>query len=315
MSTDKELGALGKRFNDLPSPADNPDLSWEKIAPQVLQSERLEEDSEDGRFIWWWFTVGGLVLLILAGWFALSPKTVATTNPIAEKIVESQAPTEQQPDNSYTTTPVVVPQRAAANSEPTNTFAAPTLFPKLTSSIVAQAEVALTYSDQKTSRLQQRALPASQREEEQLTAPISVAVPQLPTELIATVSVPNRDLAPAVIEPLTQPAAGADQTKALTLLTGPVSYNLGYSTSNATETDQLSALLRLGYEQSLNDRWFISTGLELRHYRFQSAFEDVDEDARIYQPGTVDTIFRNLTTGEETVSTTDTVSGTRVRRF
>lgn len=64
MSTAKERGALGKRFHELPTPADADDLSWEKMAPHILLPPP-EEDPKRRIPIWWW--VVGLILLLFAG--------------------------------------------------------------------------------------------------------------------------------------------------------------------------------------------------------------------------------------------------------
>ncbi|MEO0731380.1 MAG: hypothetical protein AAFZ52_00990 [Bacteroidota bacterium] len=95
-------------------------------------------------------------------------------------------------------------------------------------------------------------------------------------------------------------------------------FQSGYTDSApwlAEERNGFSPSLGLRYERPFAANWLLSTGVDLRNYRFRTAFENVDTNARLYRPGTVDTIFRNLVTGEERTVFTDTIPGVRVRKF
>ncbi|MEM1357732.1 MAG: hypothetical protein AAGF89_06015 [Bacteroidota bacterium] len=316
MSTAEERGALGERFHDLPTPASNPELEWENMARRILLPEPPEEEPRKRRAaFWWWF--GGIAVL-LAGAFLLWPAE-EDHNPVSEeqptviakgattaeeKLIEATIPLknpvkEQLPATTLTKgigqekalLQVVEVGKTVWTEEVSSTTEenlAPSLAPEL-----AQPEVTIDFSRKAAVVVTQ--LPGG-------GIPMLDQLDQLP-------EVQARNL-PFPVKPK------GEASLAITL--GGGAFQSGYAGDApwlAAERNDFSPSLSLRYERPLTQNWFLSTGIDLRNYRFRTAFENVDPDARLYRPGTIDTIFRNLTTGEERTVFTDTVPGTVIRRF
>ncbi|MEL7161641.1 MAG: hypothetical protein AAFN92_12855, partial [Bacteroidota bacterium] len=114
------------------------------------------------------------------------------------------------------------------------------------------------------------------------------------------------------------PVAPPGKKASLVVTFGASAFRSGYTGETpwlAEERNAPSPSFSLRYERPLSPNWFLSTGVDLRNYRFRTAFENVDTDARLFRPGTVDTIFRNRVTGEERTVFTDTIPGIRTRNF
>lgn len=320
MSTDHERGALGERFHDLPTPAEQPELSWEQMAPQVLRTETAEPEPKVRPLVWWWFSGIALTLLMVGTVYSAlsnhpSSEAIATATEQATDVF----PLKQGSEVTVSEDIFVTKTTPSVPSLPNNSNFSPDA--SNSEIIASKATLSLTKSAPTRALPMQEALVVLTTSEAKSLADrltTSTEIIRLPQRPVTNISVPTHKIAAILRKEETtvsQTPPSQSNGRALSLMAGPVAYDLGYDSPHQTETAQLSGQLRLGYEQSLSERWFVAMGLELRYYRFQSAFEDIDENARIYQPGTVDTIFRNLTTGVETVSTTDTVGGTRVRRF
>ncbi|MEM6771898.1 MAG: hypothetical protein AAF597_15055, partial [Bacteroidota bacterium] len=97
MSTDQERGSLGERFHDLPTPANQPGLSWEQMAPQVLQPQKVEREGKTRPIIWWSGGVALLLLLAGLGYPLLSDDTA--NDVVAEKL---EQPTDTTPPPAAT---------------------------------------------------------------------------------------------------------------------------------------------------------------------------------------------------------------------
>lgn len=287
------------------------------MAPHVLQPTETEDQPEDRIIAWWWLAVTALILIGAGGGYVVSRQNHAPATPMVQQSSLPEVPSNQQP-LVKTTAPAMAPKKAITPNHMTARGVAPGQTPGGSSVPPSDLLIARGAPEQAAEtppQLASRKLKAGGDPQVRLPGrrwpPKSVH--QLSGRPITAIKVPKQGLSVTV-----DPAKSIVKTKrstAISLLAGPVVYGAGYDEPTETVTPQLSVQLRVGFEQILTDRWFVAAGLDYRHLRFQSAFEDVDHNARIYQPGTVDTIFRNLTTGEETVSTTDTVGGTRIRRF
>ncbi len=331
MSTPDERGALGKRFHDLPSAVDNPELSWESMAKNILPPEHPEEKPRRKRLVFWWFFFGFL-LAISTGYFWLSEVEKPVAYPEAAPVVVATSNTNA-PESSECNPPnlssieVAEVKSLMPHKKVVTTPKLPSL--KATVPVLPNLKSA---DGNKPSALGPETIKTA------LTTPRGKAKFKNPEKLRQTRRVV--ELGPLEIEPLMMPGFGFDTVPpillpsfdtitesfhtiaprevALSLMVGAVDFQSRYRGNApwlANEQNEVSGQLSIGYERFLGYSWFIRGGIDVRQYRFRTAFENTDTDARIYQPGTVDTIFRNLTTGEERIVTTDTVGGTRIRRF
>lgn len=318
MSYADERGALGKRFHDLPTTPDSPDLAWEAMARHVLSPEPPEEEPDDRVPVLWWWLAGAVVLLLIAlsVWFArgnTAEEVVAVPQVIAKTSSADLVPKVVEPTKSL----VPGPERETAGNQvfgPVNALhRSPSLQKGITESPTATflSEKRETRSTTPVTEFLATVIPGST--DTQMESELVDGLPPLNFELFTVeASLPS----PMVVRKDEPKDSGSSAM--LSLQFGGVSFASRYS-EGATwlqdENNELSPELSLRYYRPVGKRFFISSGLELRNYRFRTAFESVDTEARIYQPGTVDTIFRNLTSGEERIVTTDTVGGTRTLRF
>lgn len=318
MNNANERGALGKRFHDLPTTPDSPDLAWEAMARHVLSPQPPEEEPDDRAPIFWWWLAGTMVLLLigLSVWFAqentpeeviATPEVIAKTSggdlgaraiPPAKNLAASQ-------DNETASEKVVTPVNASwqrANAPKENAESLMATLP-LKEREPSPAEPAMEF-------------PATTTPESTNTPKKLYLVDGLPTLKFEPLTV--AESLPHLTVERKEESEESKRSATLSFQLGGVSFASRYS-EEATwlqdENNELSPEISLRYTRPLGKKLFVSTGIELRNYRFRTAFEQVDNNARIYQPGTVDTIFRNLTTGEDRVVTTDTVGGIRSLRF
>ncbi|MEM9929221.1 MAG: hypothetical protein AAF840_05355 [Bacteroidota bacterium] len=319
MSTADERGALGKRFHDLPTTPDSPDLAWERMARHVLPVENPEEEPRKPRpFIWWW--VGGILLAIGVGLWWLAEEEPRTNISTAEVVPMAKSTVPARPTQELAFSSV---RPAKVEMKPTASFSAR---PNADHQMAAQAIKAGSTKPQREgpeAKLEEKVMATPLEDESTvLTTPVSTvedfyAVEQVNSLPIAFLSLQEKTLTPGIQRP-TMPAPEATGRSTIALTLGVASFQSGYEGEApwlASEQNEWSPEVALRYERKLGKGWFLSAGPELRNYRFRTAFENTDPNARIYQPGTVDTIFRNLTTGEESIVTTDTVPGVRTRRF
>ncbi|MBC6993597.1 hypothetical protein QWY85_02295 [Neolewinella lacunae] len=318
MITNNERGSLGKRFDDLPTPGDFPELSWEKMAPKVLRPTP-EEEPRRKFFAWWWLALGALLLAFVGGlvyWTTLEQDGMAA-GPVAEGTLPNY------PASDLDCPAATVRETGLAGGE--NTLLAPALASQEANSSGTKRVATDARQPAPSTPTASRVSTTSPVGQTLITEPVFPpprpdlhSLRPLENGPIAALPVAGPGIDREVRLPISAAAPEGkrqDRERTLSLLAGPLTYGLGYEQLLRTDESQLSAQLRLGYTQSLNERWFLATGLDLRHYRFRTAFVEVDDNARFFRPGTVDTIFRNLTTGEERIVTTDTVGGTRIRRF
>lgn len=334
MSIADERGALGKRFHDLPTTPDSPDLAWEAMAANVLPPTPPEEEPDKIRpIIWWWFAGAmGLLLIGLSVW-ANEEHTPEDDRSTREVVVES-IETSDEADASVTTNTLPGKKDNASSLAelPAVKEAAPQSGPDqpgLTQAVKKSPPVVRSEASA-SEQMPPEMLSGNAREEvlgfaaaedrEESPKPASRAEARSPQQLpqlaIGALAVEDPALS-AMVSPEAKEQEGKSAAS-LSVMVGGAGFQSRY-TESATwlqdEANELSPELSLRYTRPVGKKLFISTGVEFRNYRFRTAFENVDTDARIYQPGTVDTIFRNLITGEERIVTTDTVGGTRTLRF
>lgn len=68
------------------------------------------------------------------------------------------------------------------------------------------------------------------------------------------------------------------------------------------------------YRKSVGNKWYWSAGLSSQRFVRRAELANT-RSTTFYRPGTVDTIFRNVSTGAERIVTTDSVSGLRQTAF
>lgn len=88
----------------------------------------------------------------------------------------------------------------------------------------------------------------------------------------------------------------------------------GVATPAAYETPLLGWQTGIRLRRKLSEHWRLSTGVQWQQLRYRSNFSK-REAINLYRPGTIDTIFINQFTGEETYVYRDSVPGVRSRNF
>ncbi|MEM9259757.1 MAG: hypothetical protein AAGA62_08930, partial [Bacteroidota bacterium] len=317
MSTANERGALGKRFHDLPSPADNPELAWENIARNILLPRPPEEEPrKKRRFFWWWFS--GAVALLVAAFLWWYPVEYQGPQPEEEPEVTALIETAEKGRPAMATleevgeSPSVFAQKAD-QEEVVNGLDSEVLPPVVGARLANPMPAGPT---QDKPILKTNMLPQKTVVEDEPFSRDLVPTDQLSARAILPLSYEGKSPTLEVEPELPEESTG--QRSSVALAFGAAAFQSGYEGAAPWlrgERNELSPELSLRYERPVLGQWFFSTGVDLRTYRFRTAFENVDENARLYRPGTVDTIFRNLTTGEERIVYTDTVPGTIIRRF
>jgi len=320
MSTANERGALGQRFDYFPAGAVPADLAWENVERNILPPSAPEEPERRRRGAWWWVVSGAVIFIgILLGYNnSIIPDRVIAEEKllVAEHDETSRDETADEiPLNKVDTLQAT---RVATETNTKSILSQSTPYPiekrtmaiersKITENIdKANHPVAGTTNNSGTS-VAEYALVSVNAVEELPVLEISPLVEILRLPEVKKMVAAEEEL------PLTIAKSG----RALSLIGGLVTFQNGYDGGAADEVESpgLGTQVQLRYTQPLSRKAFLSTGLEWRRYRFRTAFESTDLNARLYRPGTVDTIIRNTLTGEEQTVTTDTIAGIRTRRF
>ncbi len=322
MSNPNERGFLHNRFDDQDHEPLPPELSWEKVAKNVLSPPPRQEERKRV-FLWWWFAavvlVAGLALVGINS-FGVNKEATVTSR---EEIVSPPAVSPTGPAQITKPATLNSTGNGAMNSVP------PAISPAVSgrngstrvSTLLAAQNTTEGASNAGLNREASTVAVNRYADRKQLNASSLTVIAELPRLPLSNVPVdpviPAAELelpVPAVIIPV-------KPFTAVSLTGGLIGYRAGYQPQNdgfdpsTIESPEIGLQAELRIDRSLAKRWYISTGIAYRRYNFRSAFNTTDTDIDLYRPGTVDTIFRNVITGEERVVTTDTLSGTRIRRF
>jgi len=347
MSHAEERGALGKRFHDLPTDTDNPDLSWEAMAANVLSPTPPSEEEPEERkpLIWWWLTA--ILLLLGTGYYFINNDSQAEITASQEEVLVMTQDEEMSLTESIsaqmkipTTETSLQENGPAATRESATENTSPTVSNR--SSLKREQSIAparvkrsgpvLTNNDSEEDRVADAAdvSPIVAGETPLTNEPPTAKAPAEREERVFSVISPlnawppqplsvQNEMPVLVVQGTERDNATAKEKgkNMLSLTAGGFTQQSPYSSGPIPEAEvsQSSPQISLQYGKILSDKWQVNAGIDGRQYRFRTAFESRDENARLYRPGTVDTIFRNITTGEERVVLTDTIAGTRIRRF
>ncbi len=342
MSNAEERGALGKRFHDLPTDTNNPDLSWEAMAANILSPPPEEEPEKRKPLIWWWLTA--ILLMLATGYYFTNNSSQAEDTTSQEELLVTAPDKESSRTENISAQvempgaelspqengPVAAHRPSTENSAaPLSNRSSPKGEPQRGSIPINRSGRVLANDDLTEDRLDKieavvsSATDGSPRINDPATAPVireetaySIISPlnAWPTQLLAI----HNEMPSPVVKITDIDDSSSDQGKNLLSLTaGGFTQQSPYSSGAIPEAEvsQSSPQFSLQYSKILSDRWQIGAGIDGRYYRFRTAFENLDENARLYRPGTVDTIFRNVSTGEERIVFTDTIPGTRLRKF
>lgn len=296
-----EPGRLGPLFEEHPSAVNNDELGWDRMG------ERLFPPRKKRRLVaWWWllpFLVGGILLTLVPEAISSSGNEVERERSITTVLdtpatKPRMADDPQPPIESATTAPTSQP--LLTNSKPTNTApVSPAAPPKTEQS--DQAKPNLLEAASTTPRSEAWATPL---------LPVRIKSPEIPV----TFDLPA--LEGAIV------SLPSNRLNTFLEISGGVNYyKRSFSRSfTLPVTGSYGEEGQAGYQagfligQQLDQRWSLAAGLSLRQQRYR-AYLQREENAKLYRPGTVDTIFRNVFTGEETVVLTDSVGGVRRRTF
>ncbi|MEL7159248.1 MAG: hypothetical protein AAFN92_00710 [Bacteroidota bacterium] len=275
-------GFLDEKLGEQQAPLP-PELRWEAM------EDRLAPRKKKRRFFWLWWLSGAVSLLLFAGWWSLAEK--AATPPPANPLVEQNIPTPE---------PLPIPHQSRETIADTKTSVPDTgakIYPQTgtRNSAPAQKKASpATITDPLTSVRRQVAVAP-------LNFPsfvcVSISVPPVPGEelTVTTPNIPRTTRSPGWI------SLGGGAT---------ITRNLNDRTQGLP-----SSFWRVATGRSIGRRgWALTADLTTQQlvWKNQVTFS---EDATLFRPGTVDTIFRNLTTGAERIVTTDSVAGTRTTAF
>ncbi len=312
METFDQKGGLNDKLGRYKATEIPAGLSWEQMGPNIRAG--LEQKKRRRLLFWWWLPVGLLAMLTIGyfslfggttelGYFPVPGQSVGGNSAIAETAAEvpeempvakdmgTLSPMNNPKVKADTNIPVASPGRTEIKAtEPSKSQAASTTSGP--SNEIKDSGVASTEKIR------------NNLSEPELLSQIEVLPPQAVISLDSTTPYPEVRKIQAARHPWIVEAG-----MGVTFNLNPDIYSAKLPNTTIDPLSGLAASLRIGY--ALPQRPYILwAGIEMEELvqreRLQEAFP-----IQLYQPNTVDTIFRNTITGEEFTSTTDSIPGIR----
>jgi hypothetical protein len=291
-------------------------LSWEKMGPNIRAG--LEQKKRRRLLFWWWLPVGTLVMLTIGyfslfggttelGHFPVPGQPVGTTPAIAK--TETEMPAKIKGANK--TGIAISPDGPKAKGGP-NGLVASSSPAERKASVPSTSKADSTPTNPLNEIKGSQALSADEAQDKrvglELLTQIEVLSPHTVASLNPTTPYPRIPEIQNISRPwIVEVGLGS----AFNL--NPDIYSTKLPGTTIDPLTGLAASLRIGYAlpQRLYTLW---AGIEMEELvqreRLQEAFP-----IQLYQPNTVDTIFRNTITGETFTTTTDSVPGIRSVNF
>lgn len=318
MGTFDQQGGLGEKFGQHPTENIPTGLAWEQMGPKI-QAELVEKKRR--RLLWWWLPSTVLVVMASA-YFLLAAKD---ENIGSFRIPVAVVPARHASDGAVTQQSAQASDQDKQQSNKNRTINPVTSIPEagIQRAVVGHNSQLADVSKQTLTPLEASHLPAMEPsftripsgEQPDDSLVIWSVSPLIESLLLSPLPIPNT--VDWVVKPTVPNAPSA--TWLLEIEAGR-NFNLSAATpspnipnAEVTRLAGVSGGIRLGYaiQQTPYTIW---TGVSVADFVQRERLDDALA-VRLYQPGTVDTIFRNILTGAETFVFTDSVGGTRELRI
>lgn len=322
MATFDQKGGLGDKLGQHPA-ADIPaELGWEQMGPKIQAALAAKKRR---RLLWWWFPSAVLALAAVA-YFALAaeqedigslPIPAATaharpaTDAAARPAAQSEAQSKPKPEPRIESKRSAGPQSPMATAKLRPLIAkrlpAPVIAEKLPSGTV-EAIRAQGLAPQAT--LAEATVPNADLQDHSQAAwqPLPLIEPLLAAPLPSPGTAEWAAAKP--IDPARQPSVWMlelDAGRSFNL--SPMGSSPDFPNTDVAALSGFSGGVRVGYALR-NTPYAIWTGAMVEEFVQRERLSDAFA-IRLYQPGTIDTIFRNTLTGAVSFAYTDSISGTR----
>ncbi|MEM1121507.1 MAG: hypothetical protein AAGJ18_13745 [Bacteroidota bacterium] len=353
MDSFDEHQAFRDKLEDYPLEAIPDHLSWDKTGPAILQG--LEKGKKRRRFLFWWWGIGiGVIGCLLVVWWgypailktqiaAFKVEVVTTKEETSQEIVDKK-PTEidlgdptKDEENSVLASKgrkmkqlTKVEQLSNADKKGDSIFGEE----NLSSNRGLEIPENTVPPTRKIPTIHQQVANFNLMLEDNKVVPLSVekelSINTATTQIVAGKKKNAPILAVEKLPILTNFLPDQKRVVSIQLYDNHNSHKWQFEIAGGTnwwqqgqtilsEADTINTSL-VGWQ--LNARinryfgknWSLAVGLNLQNLRYKSAF-NFTEGASIYQPRTIDAIFTNSLTGEQTVTYRDSIPGLRTRNF
>ena len=289
-------------------------LSWEKMGPNIRAG--LEQKKRRRLLFWWWLPVGTLVMLTIGyfslfggttelGYFPVPGQSVGTTPAVAKTATEMPEEIKEANKTGIATSPDGPKAKGGPNGLVASSSPAER---KASVPSTSEAAPTPTPSSPLNEFKESQAVSADEAQDKRAGLELLTQIEVLSPHTVASLNPTNRYPKIPEIQNISRPwIVEAGLGSAFNL--NPDVYSTKLPGTTIDPLTGLAASLRIGY--ALPQRpYTLWAGIEMEELvqreRLQEAFP-----IQLYQPNTVDTIFRNTITGEVFTTTTDSVPGIR----
>ncbi|MEQ8703958.1 MAG: hypothetical protein RIC19_08550 [Phaeodactylibacter sp.] len=313
METFDQRGGLNDKLGQHKATDIPANLSWEQMGPNIRAG--LEQKKRRRLLFWWWLPVGISVMAAIGyfslfggraelGYFPVPGHLVGENSAVAESITEMPEEIRVAKGTKGIVPPADDPKAKGGTKIPVPSPNSTVINASVSSKSQTASTRVNPLNELKDSQAASAGETLNKKVGLDLLNQIEALAPEAVVSLDSTTPYPEVPEMQAVRRPW---IVEAGMGFAFNL--NPDIYSAKLPTTNIDPMTGLTPSLRIGYAfpQQPYTLW---AGIEMEELVQRERLQEAST-VQLYQPNTVDTIFRNTITGEEFISTTDSIPGIR----
>ena len=324
MESSDKRGGLKDKIGEYPASNIPPALGWEQLSAGILAGV-AERRRRKRAALWLWWSAGAVGVMVAGWWFmphpvglGAFPVGLASSAGLGNSNVDSRCISVPVFKNTTSSSIKFDNQNfthfknyISNNQEPTTKSNRNSLTTATQVTMLASALPTLPPATAAPEKM----IESLSLEEFNSTELVLISLPALPLAVLE--KIPNEDSLS-----LPKPVQPSPRAHWHVEIAGSTNYfNPNYRsvapdarTPAPYEKPLLGWQTSVRLQRSFNKNWHLAFGLQWQELRYRTHFNQ-REMVNLYRPGTIDTIFVNQFTGEETYVYRDSVPGVRTRRF